>query len=366
MVKKILIVDDEIEFIGFLIDRLKGYGYTVVAVDSGKKAVALAKSGFYDLFLIDINMPEMDGLEVFEKIKEVSALSSVVMMTAAAPESMVKKALENGAFAVVHKPYELKKLIPVIDGAMKEPTVLIIDDSISDREKLKNMLVEKKYKVVVAEDAETALKILSQVEIDIVFIDIVMPNEDGFSVLKKIKSIYPSIGAIMMTSYTDIEYTEIALKRGAYTCLHKPLNIETIVGITEKLHQDRIQLHKKLRSILLVEDDIAIAQSLKDVLQSEEYKVQCVATGADAIAESKKAMYSAVIIDFKLPDMTGIEVTKKIKEINHDITIIVITGYEDIEILLSALKEHVFDFFIKPIDPQKLIESLMRAELLKS
>jgi DNA-binding NtrC family response regulator len=113
-------------------------------------------------------------------------------------------------------------------------------------------------------------------------------------------------------------------------------------------------------SILLVEDATALSSTLATILQDNHYTVSSVPTGIGAIEESKKKFYNAAIVDFKLPDMSGIDVIKQLKNVNPQAVIILMTAYESLDLAINAIKEHVFDFLVKPVEPDTLLKSLRK------
>ena len=105
--KKILIVDDETEILNMLsryLNRTGNYNVTtytnpVVAIDSFKK-------GEYDLVLLDIMMPQMNGLDALEKLKEIDSTQNVIMMTAYSTLDKVLKSHKEGATSYIMKPFD--------------------------------------------------------------------------------------------------------------------------------------------------------------------------------------------------------------------------------------------------------------------
>ncbi|MBN1622163.1 MAG: response regulator [Endomicrobiales bacterium] len=359
MKKRILIADDEIDSIKFLQDQLEDYGYNVILVDNGESAIKLAKETFFDLIMIDINMPGINGLETFIEIKKFSPLSSVIMITAGAPENIIKKAIDEGSFAVVHKPFKIEKLVNLIDNAVNRTTILVVDDLFTDREVLKDLLEQRNFKCVSVEDGENAIEVLKHGKPDVVFVDVKMPGLDGFEVLDRIKKVHPDSGVIMMSAYSSYEYLEKSLKMGAFTCLNKPLKIDNVIETIERI-RSQTQQEKKYYNVILVEDDEDYRNSVVDLLEQNNYKVIPVSKGSDAIEASKKQYCDALLVDLKLPDMNGIDVIKKIREVSPNILVIIITAYESLEAAIAAIKEQVHDFLIKPVSSQILLRSLKK------
>jgi two-component system, chemotaxis family, chemotaxis protein CheY len=111
---KILIVDDA-EFLRMRISKmLIGDGYEVIEAENGLKAVETYKSQHPDVVLMDITMPEMDGLTALKEIKAIDPKARVVMLTALGQESVVLEAIKSGARDFVVKPFERERVLNAI------------------------------------------------------------------------------------------------------------------------------------------------------------------------------------------------------------------------------------------------------------
>ncbi len=109
--KKVLVVDDAAFLRMMLKDMLSQNGHTVIAADNGKAGLEMFKSEKPDICILDINMPEINGLEVLKHIVSVSSETKVIMLSALAQKSVVQSALELGASAFVAKPFQADSII---------------------------------------------------------------------------------------------------------------------------------------------------------------------------------------------------------------------------------------------------------------
>jgi two-component system chemotaxis response regulator CheY len=111
---KILVVDDA-EFLRVRISKmLSGDGHQIVEAENGARAVDVYKGEKPDLVLMDITMPEMDGLTALKQIRLVDPLAKVVMLTALGQESVVLEAIKSGARDFVVKPFERDRVLTAI------------------------------------------------------------------------------------------------------------------------------------------------------------------------------------------------------------------------------------------------------------
>ena len=113
MAYKILIVDDEPEMVQMLSRSLSRNGYEIITAFSGKEAITSIKS-CPDLILLDINMPEMDGIEALKRIKAADPSASVIMCSAMGQQAMVIESIQSGAKDFIVKPFQADRVIEAV------------------------------------------------------------------------------------------------------------------------------------------------------------------------------------------------------------------------------------------------------------
>lgn len=112
---KILIVDDA-EFLRVRISKmLTGEGYEIIEAENGAKAVQQFKTNHPDLVLMDITMPEMDGLSALKEIRAIDPKAQVIMLTALGQESVVLEAIRSGARDFIVKPFDRDRVLSAIN-----------------------------------------------------------------------------------------------------------------------------------------------------------------------------------------------------------------------------------------------------------
>ncbi|MHA7733939.1 response regulator [Nitrosopumilus sp. S6] len=114
MTKKILIVDDTIDILEILADGLESEGYEVETANSSTKGLEMIKTDAYDIVLLDVQMPEMTGLEIINSLKDTSVIrtTKIVLMTASEiPSEDMTNLMKIGLAAWVRKPINLEILL---------------------------------------------------------------------------------------------------------------------------------------------------------------------------------------------------------------------------------------------------------------
>ena len=112
-----------------------------------------------------------------------------------------------------------------------------------------------------------------------------------------------------------------------------------------------------IKKILIIDDEIEIVELLQRFLKLEGFKVDYVLNAQDSLNVMKKNMYSLILCDIKLLDMSGEDLIKKLKEYNPLVSIIMITAYSSMEKVVSCIEKGAVDYFTKPFSGMdKLIE----------
>jgi DNA-binding NtrC family response regulator len=117
---KLLIVDDEIQFVNALSQRLEIRGFHVTKATNGMEAVQAARSDKFDLALLDLKMPGMDGKEVLQLLKKEHKYLEVIILTGHGSLDSAVECTKLGAYGYLPKPYELEHLIKILKEAYEE------------------------------------------------------------------------------------------------------------------------------------------------------------------------------------------------------------------------------------------------------
>lgn len=116
---KILIADDEVEFASTLLTRLELRGFGVRMANSGEEALAAIEEEQPDVLLLDLKMPDLDGLEVLAKLRENYSHLKVIMLTGHGSFEAGSEGMALGAYDYIMKPVDLSRLIAIVRDACK-------------------------------------------------------------------------------------------------------------------------------------------------------------------------------------------------------------------------------------------------------
>lgn len=116
---RILIVEDEVSLADIIASRLKKEKYMVDVIDDGEEGLYYALSGVYDLIILDVMLPKMNGFDILKKIRKEKITSKVIMLTAKSMLEDKLEGLENGANDYVTKPFHMDELVARVNVQLK-------------------------------------------------------------------------------------------------------------------------------------------------------------------------------------------------------------------------------------------------------
>ncbi len=137
---KVLLVDDEVDFTRVLAQRLETRDFEVETADNGLKALESIKQTSYDIILLDLQMPEMNGLETLKQLRKDHPDLQVVLLTGQGDLKSGIEAMKLGAADFLEKPADINELIEKIKNAKTHKAILAEKEA---EEKIKNILDSK-------------------------------------------------------------------------------------------------------------------------------------------------------------------------------------------------------------------------------
>ena len=118
---------------------------------------------------------------------------------------------------------------------------------------------------------------------------------------------------------------------------------------------------KDKKNILVIDDEPIVLDSCRKILRQEGFEVNGAMNGREGLKKIEEDQYDAVLVDWKLPEIDGMEVLRIIKKNHPDIIVVMITGYPSVESAVKAMKLGVSDYVSKPFTPDELKDVLIKA-----
>jgi CheY-like chemotaxis protein len=237
----ILVVDDEVDTCRNLDDILSDLGYMVDTAYNGAQALEQVRQRHYDIVLLDLKMPDIDGITLFREIRKVQASAVAIVVTAFAGSGVQEEALAAGAWQLLSKPVDLPKLLGSVELAIGQPLVMIIDDDTELCKALGDVLRMEGYRVAVAHDEVEAAQRLQGQDYRVILIDMKLPTGDGSSVFRLVRAAHPQARTVVITGHREEmdEMVRKVLDEGADAVCYKPFDVPTLLKTVGQLTQGK-------------------------------------------------------------------------------------------------------------------------------
>jgi len=249
--------------------------------------------------------------------------------------------------------------------------VLILDDNAIIRSLLNNALRNNGYSVVGQLASGSGLMdAIVKTRPDIVCLDYQLPDSDGITLLREVRSSHPDVSVIMITGETDIALENTAADAGAAGFITKPFSLDALAQELQQVVQTRNAVTiinqtpsvatdaTELRATAVVADDSATMRNLlSSILTSAKIHVVATATnGREALLLVSEHKPELVFLDCDMPLMSGLDALRSITEQWPDIKVVMITGRSDRETIVQANQHKAKGYVLKPFQPQKVID----------
>jgi HAMP domain-containing protein/CheY-like chemotaxis protein/predicted transcriptional regulator len=204
--------------------------------------------------------------------------------------------------------------------------LLIVEDDPHYARVLIDLARDKGFKVLVAARGAEALELAKQFQPAAVSLDVFLPDMLGWTVLSQLKH-NPLTRHIPVQIITLDEDRQHALARGAFSFVNKPTTTE---GVSAALSQIKEYARPRRKRLLIVEDNVAEQMSIKELLGHDDIEIVTSDTGKDALSTLRENPCDCVVLDLRLPDMSGFEVLDQIRNDDQlaNVPVVVFTGRE--------------------------------------
>jgi len=260
--ESIIIIDDDESTCKTLALIFKKQGYEIETVGTGHEALKKVKERDFNLAILDVKLPDIEGVELLGPLKKISPFMDIIMITEMGTLETAVYALNNGASSYITKPLKMDDILNAISVIIEEQkfkkqsqksndittneNILIVDDDESTCKTLALIFNKKGYNVQTAGTGYEALEIARKNSFNLVLLDIKLPDVEGIELLIPLKKMHPDMETMMMTAYSSLETVIGALNKGASAYIMKPLEIDDILKkISTVFEKQRLIVEKK-------------------------------------------------------------------------------------------------------------------------
>ena len=268
---RLLLVDDERDFLHAVEPGLVRRGFDVTVAETGMKALDILSQNEFDVVILDVKMPGLDGVDTFREIKRMAQDLPVVLLTGHGSIQQAFETSREGVFEYLTKPCDVEEIARVVRGAAergwlkrdaprrleKEIRLLLVDDDLEFVRSLAPALERRGIQVREAHDGVDALELMGDQSFHVALVDVVMGGMDGLTLLKRLNEVDPLLEVVILTGNPQVGDVRQGLKEGAFDYLIKPQPVEALVEVISAAwdrHQARAEEKRRAEVERIVTD----------------------------------------------------------------------------------------------------------------
>ena len=347
---KILIVDDQSGIRESMSDVLIIEGYEVFSFESGFAAIEKAKEISFDVAFLDIKMPGINGVDTFKGIKKYSPETVVFMITANAEQELIDQALNEGAYDVISKPFDMNMIIDTVRDSQEKTAILMVDDEKEFIDKTRQDLIKKGYKVISVSSEKQARESFSRKAEEVVLVN-VKGHLNSDEIFQKIKNITgendPHI--LMINSCkTGGDSSGEVITVGTKKLQNKNINMNELKNTIDGILKERKIPDKS--SIMIIDTDTELVNTMSIELSKYGYDIAVIPDFARAVKYLESGDFKLVLIDPALNAGENAVQIERLKESKPDTEIVLLpSGSAEME------KIEKYNYLYKPFDNAKVL-----------
>jgi CheY-like chemotaxis protein/nitrogen-specific signal transduction histidine kinase len=385
----VLIVEDDDRFAKAVLDFAREKNFKGVVTPRGDSALSLARDYLPSAILLDIDLPDIDGFTVLDRLKRDPSTRHIPVHVMSALRER-ERALRQGAISYINKPVSREMLQEEFTRIQKflmggKRSLLVVEDDMAQRESILSLIGDSDVRIVTAENGKAAMEALAEQHFDCMVLDLTLPDISGFDLLDQIGK-QQQLRDLPIVIYTAQELTRkevTKLKRYAKTIVVKDARSpERLLDETALfLHRSQASLpdlQRRIleeihaadgglagRKVLIVDDDLRNIFALSSLLERQQMHVLFAENGRDGIEVLEKdPSIEIVLMDIMMPEMDGYDTMRAIRRIPKFKSLPIITltakamkGDRD-----KCIAAGASDYITKPVDVAQLL-SMMRVWL---
>ncbi|MBJ6760136.1 response regulator [Myxococcaceae bacterium JPH2] len=367
----VLVVDDDPLIQQLVVGQLEPAGFKVVTADDGISALNLARQVKPQAILLDIHLPRLDGWSVLSQLKGEPTLAGIPVILVSVEEQRAR-GFSLGACEYLVKPVEPERLVEVVQRCLASSgvtsgsgtaEVLVVDDDAATRELVSRNLRRAGFSTNEARNGEDALLKARVSPPSLVVLDLMMPNLDGFEVLRRLRAEKLAVPVVVLTGKTLSHDEETLLRDGFAGFVRKGGHaLEDVIAQAKGLLlSQRAASAGRLPRVLYVEDsaqnrDIVrrYLGGLFDLIEAED--------GEHGLERATRDNPDLILMDLSLPRLDGWEVTRRLRALPSvtQVPVIAVTAHAGREYQDKAQAAGCNAYLTKPLDREQLLETIRK------
>ncbi|MBI5883284.1 MAG: response regulator [Elusimicrobia bacterium] len=232
--------------------------------------------------------------------------------------------------------------------------ILVVHPDAGISGQVSSLLMKKNHEVAVFQEGRPALAAFSRVKPEFVLLNDVLPDTNGFTLFGKIMKADREAKVLILSVLAD-QQEEGGVPRFGI----RSFRPDEVVGVVEKLHKDSREAKRPPDApkplIAVIDDDPAVIEMIESVLALSGYKVASAENGKMGLELVRKARPQLVLLDVAMPEMSGPETLKRIREFDPRVGVVMVTGDGRFEMMEECRAYGAFDYLVKPFSMEYLL-----------
>lgn len=231
----ILVIDDNHDLADGLGMILEDEGHKVALAYNGAEALSAFDNGAFDLVFIDVKLPDMSGIEVFQAIYRKKPETRIFMITGYRIEQLLAEVVDNGSVEVLRKPCDIERLDEALHRVNSEGIILIADDDPECVNKLSAYLSDKGIRAKIARDRNDVVGNALKNTVEVLVLDLHKPITYALEAYLELKQHNNAVKTIIVICCEDDspEITDVLRSSKITGCLFKPFDPDHLLNIIE-------------------------------------------------------------------------------------------------------------------------------------
>ncbi len=362
----VLVVDDDPLVQQLMMGQLEPAGFKVAVAGDGIAALKKAREIRPQAIILDILLPKMDGWQVLSQLKSDPALASIPVILVSVEEQRAR-GFSLGACEYLVKPVEPEQLVEVVRRSLgtsvTSAEVLVVDDDASTRELVSRNLRRAGFSTTEARNGEDALLKARVSPPSLVVLDLMMPNLDGFEVLRRMRAEKLQVPVVVLTGKTLSGEEQSVLRDGFAGFVQKGGHaLEDVIGQAKGLLlKQSAQRAGRLPRILYVEDNPQNRDIVRRYLGGQ-FEVLEAEDGELGVERATRDSPDLILMDLSLPRLDGWEATRRLRQLPAaaSIPVIAVTAHAGREYQEKATAAGCNAYLTKPLDREQLLETIRK------
>ena len=242
---------------------------------------------------------------------------------------------------------------------MTKNLISVVDDDESIRRTTTFLIESFGFRAAAFESAEVFLKSVQLHDTSCLLVDVQMPGMNGLELQSELAAAGLSIPIIFITAFDNKDTRQQAMRAGAVAFLGKPFHDEELLQAVRLALRGKLEATKNLISV--IDDDESVRRTTTLLIESFGFRATAFASAKSFLESGQVHETSCLILDVRMPDMSGLELQSELAAAGYGVPVIFITAYDDKDSRGRAMQAGAVAFLDKPFSDEKLLQTVRSA-----